>query len=181
MYSRKNIRAYQPMTRYLPAESEERDTPVTPPPDYTGMAFYERKDSTDYPEAVILPAEPAVRSPIREEIEAAEEPSLSESAEASPTPLLMREEPFSANEADKREYSEPPPTAEPLPHPSPDGFREIEGTSGEAPEPPLLTPSWLRSLTLEDMLLFWLILLLLSGEPEDQIYLLLGLLLFTGR
>ena len=170
MYSRKNIRAYQPMTRYLPAESEERDTAVTPPPDYTGMAFYERKDTADYPETVILPAEAVPTTiddlPLPEAI-------ASQAAEEDYIPA------FSEEEALSPDAEQSPEVTEEVPQASPD---KVEGAVEPVGESlPLVTPAWLRSLTLEDMLLFWLILLLLSGEPEDQIYVLLGLLLFTGR
>ena len=172
MYSRKSIRAYQPMTRYLPADIEGDQSKVTPPPDYTGMAFYERSEPADYPETVIPPMEETIEPPL-------EEDSV---PEPMPKPIEEEEIPLEAPEEVSlpMEKASPPPIREqeePLPRPSPDPI----GGVGEVTEPPLLTPAWLRSLTLEDMLLFWLILLLLSGEPEDQIYLLLGLLLLTGR
>lgn len=167
VYSRKNIRAYQPMTRYLPAGSDEGESAVTPPPDYTGMAFYERKDTADYPETVIPQAEtvqvPANELPLQEEL----------------APPAVEEDyvpAFSEEELPSLDAEQSPEKAEEAPRSSPD---PIEGATGESL--PLVTPAWLRSLTLEDLLLFWLILLLLSGEPEDQIYVLLGLLLFTGR
>lgn len=178
MYSRKSIRAYQPMTRYLPAEGEGEQSKVTPPPDYTGMAFYERSEPVDYPETVIEPMEETV-DPVEEIIE----PPVEEISEPEPMrePAIRELSPEFPQEQLPSAENEAPPTSvfaqEQPPRPSPD---PIEGV-GEASLPPLLTPSWLRSLTLEDMLLFWLILLLLSGEPEDQIYLLLGLLLLTGR
>ncbi len=166
MYSRKSIRAYQPVTRYLPAEAEASEEKVTPPPDYTGMAFYDRREAVDYPETVILPTEEEQTltkeedTPLSEELFSLEPPAdepLSFEEEDSPVPNQTEKEPL-------------PPT-----------IPETTEKSAAVNQPPLLTPAWLRSLTLEDMLLFWLILLLLTGEPEDQIYLLLGLLLFAGR
>lgn len=166
MYSRKNIRAYQPMTRYLPAGSDEGESAVTPPPDYTGMAFYERKDTADYPETVIPQTETVQVS--------ANELPLQEGL----APPAVEEDyvpAFSEEELPSPDAEQPPEESAEAPQPSPDAIE------GEGESLPLVTPAWLRSLTLEDLLLFWLILLLLSGEPEDQIYVLLGLLLFTGR
>ena len=175
MYSRKNIRAYQPMTRYLPNESDGGEATVTPPPDYTGMAFFERTDPVDYPETVIPSTEAPLQVP-------AEEFSMPLQEEIPPPETDGEQAPFYVSQEEEHPSpdGELPPEgmsqqAETLPRPSPDGI----GGAGEGQ--PLVTPAWLRSLTLEDMLLFWLILLLLSGEPEDQIYVLLGLLLFTGR
>lgn len=50
-------------------------------------------------------------------------------------------------------------------------------------EPTTDAPSlnWLREMKIEDMLMLWLLMQLLSGESRDEIYLLLGLLLFSGR
>lgn len=158
MYSRKSIRAYQPMTRYLPSETEETDVKLTPPPDYTGVAFYSRQEA-DYPETVI--------SQEGEEVESAAEPALES---LPPRPLDTHPSPVSEDICDSSPTEESPP------------LQESPAAEQESPLlPPLLTPAWLRTLTIEDILLFWLILQLLSGEPEDQIYLLLGLLLFAGR
>lgn len=161
MYSRKSIRAYQPMTRYLPSETDEAEATITPPPDYTGVAFYSRQEA-DYPEARIPPMEEEETDAEASAIEAPQETE----------PPLVPDDPIPPLE---KEEEAPPTDGESiLPEsPAPD--------SPSAPLPPLITPAWLRSLTVEDILLFWLILQLLSGEPEDQIYLLLGLLLFAGR
>ncbi len=63
-----------------------------------------------------------------------------------------------------------------------------EAASITAPQQPDSTASesssslaWLRALKMEDMLLLWLLLLLLSGESQDEIDLLLGLLIFAGH
>ncbi len=48
-----------------------------------------------------------------------------------------------------------------------------------AKEEPLLSAEFLRSLTLEDLMLGWMLLLLLTCREEEQIYLLLGLLLIS--
>ena len=165
MYSRKSIRAYQPMTRYLPSETDEADVNITPPPDYTGMAFYSRQ-AANYP-AVLSPSE-------EEERKVSPAPKGESLATAEPA-LPASEPPAPSNE----EWENPPAEEEePL---QADPVAETPPESASTALPPLITPAWLRSLTVEDILLFWMILQLLSGEPEDQIYLLLGLLLFAGR
>lgn len=154
MYSRKYIRSQSqpPFPR-----TEGR---VALPPDYTGTAFIPERSvrPEDFPETVIEPiAEKAIPAehPLPWEEETAEEvPAKSD--EETPAPLA--------------EEAEGPPSIE-------------EAESEPSPQPPLsplLTTEFLRSLTLEDLLLCWLLLMLLSCRQEDQIYLLLGLLLL-GR
>lgn len=183
MYSRKSIRSYQPMTRYLPTGQEDTAKEITPPPDYMGIAFSDRREREDFPETII----PALSKTEEESAPSVEEDlPLSDDPNADP----VEADSMSAQSEEERDCPAEPNT-EHLPTPALPEESEsaaIEQSNAaeslESPkeaEPPLITPAWLRSLTLEDMLLFWLILLLLSGEPEDQIYLLLGLLLFTGR
>ena len=51
--------------------------------------------------------------------------------------------------------------------------------NGRASDSPLLTAELLRSLTLEDLMLYWILLMLLTCKEEEQVYLLLGLLLIN--
>ena len=74
--------------------------------------------------------------------------------------------------AETGEASQAETTAPPL---APTNAPSEESPPGDAL--PLLTADLLRSLTLEDLMLLWILLMLLTGNQEDQIYLLLGLLL----
>jgi hypothetical protein len=181
MYSRKYIRS--------PVAATERGMPVISntaapsprgeeggvylPPDYTGMAFSGNgrgsplQKNDEYPETLI--------PPLTEESMPMQEESLAMTAEedsVEPEALESAEEPIVTREDDtappSREVDQAlPPTEEPV---SP----QIPTV---APTSPLLTPELLRSLTLEDLLLFWMLLLLTTANPDDQLYLLLGLLL----
>lgn len=247
MYSRKSVRSYQPMTRYLPSGAEDTEREVTPPPDYMGIAFSTGRERANFPEAVISEASiPMEQETAEDAIGNREEAPLyfsdaplptasseSHRADEDARTAFSGEEPYPSEELLSRDAAHPGEESLPLSprqadapispgtpalshtpvlssspaipnqSDSPDGtvppilpngtVDTTDATDANADTPntpempesdsaePLFTPAWLRSLTLEDMLLFWLILLLLSGEPEDQIYLLLGLLLFAGR
>lgn len=201
MYSRKYIRSpavASSIQRILPTtgggelssppKAEERS--VTLPPDYNGMAFSGSgkgsvlQDPGDYPETLIPPL--------------AEEGSVTDAHVADGQTETV--EPVSARAAEAVPITEgdlspaepavTPEMAEPSVEPVTDEWREAVQESLQsaqsaqsAPSPqsaaiPLLTPELLRSLTLEDLLLFWMLLMLTVSNQEDQIYLLLGLLLF---
>lgn len=165
MYSRKTVRATpSPMTTSL-APNAPRES-VALPPDYTGIAFPTGENSLsgivrDYPETAIpLPA------PDPDRIEADIDASCADPT-ADFEAIEEAEEP-----ADRKASGELAPK-EDLP------FSEEPPSPAKEPDLPLINDRLLRSLTLEDVMLLWMLLLLLSSEREDQIYLLLGLLLFS--
>ena len=129
------------------------------PPDYTGTAFLPERGvrPEDFPETVIEPVlEKAIPTespllPTEVEAEAEAEALPDKSEEESSAPTEESEPPVLSTESD-----------------------------GEPTVAPLLSAEFLRSLTLEDLMLYWLLFMLLSCRQEDQIYLLLGLLLL-GR
>lgn len=180
-----------------PPKAEERS--VTLPPDYNGMAFSGSgkgsvlQDPGDYPETLIPPLaeEGSVTdAPVADGQTETVEPVSARAAEAVP---------ITEGDLSPAEPAVTPEMAEPSVEPVTDEWREavqesLQSAQSEpslqsaqfaqsAPSPqsaaiPLLTPELLRSLTLEDLLLFWMLLMLTVSNQEDQIYLLLGLLLF---
>lgn len=193
MYSRRTIRttgAALPYTERIPStvaplsvttiapRIEERS--VALPPDYTGMAFSDAGNRSalqnpgDFPETMIPPTkEDAIlptASPSETAIEEHFDAPLPETADMlsvpepeMPAPVEMAETPNPVSE------TEPESTHEPS---------QAESPSAAIRQTPILTAEFLRSLTLEDLLLFWMLLMLIVSSQEDQIYLLLGLLLF---
>lgn len=193
MYSRRTIRtagAALPYAERIPSTATSLSVATPPPrieersvalpPDYTGMAFSEAGNRSalqnpgDFPETMIPPVEedadlpPA--SPSDTAIEERFEDPLPEIADMPsapepevPTPDEIAEMPDPAHEP------EPAPIGEPA---------KAESPSATVSQTPVLTAEFLRSLTLEDLLLFWMLLMLMVSSQEDQIYLLLGLLLF---
>ena len=202
MYSRKYVRSsgvLSPVER-IGSTAGEGAYPSTPtiqtaersiplPPDYTGTAFSsgEKGSSlqspTDYPETRISPFAQEANAP--EEEHPAPLPSIEdEAAELTSSPTVA--------ELIPDEESHPPLTAEysmedtldsaPVQGTEPPTIplREAAESADQASaSPPLLTADLLRSLTLEDLLLIWMLLLLMVSNQEEQIYLLLGLLLFN--
>lgn len=189
MYSRKYIRS----SLSAPSAIGRNERGIPLPPNYTGTVFSQDRRQ-DFPEAFI-PERPA---PI-------EGFTVGEAAEptAEPIALPLAEEGFAsapvereqssvsdeedaASQADcvcAPEWEEPAPFADEAPPTSEEDAEASPELREPAPaeqqsEPPLLTLNLLRSLTLEDLLLFWMLLMLLTCSQEDQIYLLLGLLLF---
>lgn len=181
MYSRKYIRSGS--SSALP-RTEGR---VTLPPDYTGTAFIPDRSvrPEDFPETVIpaVPERPAAEPPslpLREDRAAAEQQSertlaIDEAATKEPPIMEVVEEDSEdpAAEADRTATD----TAQDVAPTQP--FSQMPPTDSTAEESPLLTAEFLRSMTLEDLLLCWLLLMLLTCRQEDQIYLLLGLLLLS--
>lgn len=174
MYCRKNIRTTpSPVTTSL-SRTEPRDS-VTPPPDYTGIAFPTGERSLqgivrDYPETAILSSESLAVNGSSAEESADPAPLGAEGDEACPSePILLP-----PTEDSEEAFSDP---AESDPAPP----AEENSPKEEPPAAPLINAELLRSLTLEDLMLLWMLLLLLCSEREDQIYLLLGLLLFSER
>ncbi|MBO5778866.1 MAG: hypothetical protein J6R82_04790 [Clostridia bacterium] len=180
MYSRKYIRSPVAMAeRGMPVISNTvtpsprgEEAGVYLPPDYKGMAFSGNgrgsplQKNDEYPETKIPPPEEA-STPWQEDSLAitVEEESLEPTA-SEPEECSAPEEPETVSQSKEAEQVLPP-AEEPMSPPTP----------ATAPTPPLLTPELLRSLTLEDLLLFWMLLLLTTANPDDQLYLLLGLLL----
>lgn len=201
MYSRKYIRSpavASSIQRILPTtgggelssppKAEERS--VTLPPDYNGMAFSGSgkgsalQDPGDYPETLI--------PPLAEEIAVTDAP-IADGQTETVGPISARTAeavPIAEGDLPPAEPAVTPEMAEPSLEPVTDKWREAaqESLQSAQSEPslqsaqsaaiPLLTPELLRSLTLEDLLLFWMLLMLTVSNQEDQIYLLLGLLLF---
>lgn len=177
MYSRKYIGTALPDTshhvlsaRGAALAKNGRETSL--PPDYTGTAFADpdlprQKHRQDFPETVIPMRQP----------ELPDEPIPPEKPdETELPPPVLAEEPLLESPCDEELPSpdpEPAPQSPPPPMPSEEGERMEEA-------PPLVTAEWLRSLTLEDLMLYWMLLMLLTCSREDQIYLLLGILLL-GR
>lgn len=146
------------------------------PPDYTGTAFTRERTvrREDLPEAVI-PAQAEPMADLSDEAEKIDPEAVSEvpddpvpwedtvSVDPAPTPeeaefcTDVNDTPLIEASADIPPTDFPPPSA----------------------ETPLLSASLLRSLTLEDLLLYWILLMLLTCDQEDQVYLLLGLLLLN--
>lgn len=192
MYSRKYIRspvtvtppaATIPSGGGAPLRADERE--VALPPDYTGMAFSDTRQGgalqnrRDYPETLIAPP-PAEADPAEDErdlpnpqetLPAALEHSSSLDDEDGLPPPSYEEERIAPAKAEVAEAENEPSAAE---------TRQPAMQESAPPQEilPLLTPELLRSLTLEDLLLFWMLLMLAVSSQEDQIYLLLGLLLF---
>lgn len=165
-----------------PPKTEERS--VTLPPDYTGMAFSGSgkgsalQDPGDYPETLI--------PPLAEEIAVTDAP-IADGQTETVGPISARTAeavPIAEGDLPPAEPAVTPEMAEPSLEPVTDKWREAaqeslqSEPSPQSAEIPLLTPELLRSLTLEDLLLFWMLLMLTVSNQEDQIYLLLGLLLF---
>ncbi|MBQ7355192.1 MAG: hypothetical protein IJW62_06720 [Clostridia bacterium] len=175
MYSRKYIRAALPEAArreyYSSAPlSGKGGREPSPPPDYTGTVFADpdalrQRNRQDFPEAVIPPRE--------------EEPA-DEQESQSALPLFSEEAPMPLS-------TEEPPLSEPAPIPASEAPPEEESLADlpseqVSPPPsgePLLSLDLLRSLTLEDLMLYWMLLMLLTCSQEDQVYLLLGLLLLN--
>ncbi len=175
MYSRKYIRSSAPVAAVLPRGGRE----VAPPPDYTGIAFADQKDRQDFPETLIperpVPTESGSNEPTEEPIEQ----MLPPTEEALPSVSAKDEREYVAD-ADQTVDEAAPVSVEETAPPLPNDPEPQTTPSDQAREvPPLLTAELLRSLTLEDLLLYWMLLTLLLSDQEDQIYLLLGLLLFS--
>lgn len=186
MYSRKYIR---PVVSASTARSER----PTPPPDYAGITFRTSDERTlqDFPETVI-PAAEADSPPIPSRSaamppEAAYMRSDGENteltADAPPyEPLDFADAPYD-DEAETEDANSAPPEmpdapADESPNESePITAPPLSDALGDA-ESPL---QWLRELKMEDFLLLWMLLMLLYGESNDEIDLLLGLLLFAGH
>lgn len=193
MYSRRTIRtagAASPYSERIPTtvaplsvtttapRIEERS--VALPPDYTGMAFSGTgsrstlQNQEDFPETMIPPVEEdavlSPASPLETAIEEHFEDPLPETADQ---PFASESEVQASDEiAEMPELgtqNEPESISEPT---------KAEPPSATVLQTPILTAEFLRSLTLEDLLLFWMLLMLMVSSQEDQIYLLLGLLLF---
>lgn len=169
-----------------PPKAEERS--VTLPPDYTGMAFSGSGKSSalqnpgDYPETLIPPLEEAVSvadADVPDRQTEAVEPLSTETVEAISFDEadLPPAEPTISPEMAKESVADDGETAQ---ESRQDHLQSTQSTQSTQPAAiPLLTPELLRSLTLEDLLLFWMLLMLTVSSQEDQIYLLLGLLLFN--
>lgn len=180
MYSRKYIRSALPEAvrrEYYPSAplSGKSGREPSPPPDYTGTVFADpdalrQRNRQDFPEAVIPPRE---EEPADEQATQSALPLLSEDA---PMPLST-DEPLQTEPAPVLIHEAPPPEAEPSEEilTDPPSEQASPPPSGE----PLLSLDLLRSLTLEDVMLYWMLLMLLTCSQEDQIYLLLGLLLLN--
>lgn len=175
MYSRKYIRSSTPVATVLPRGGRE----VAPPPDYTGIAFADQKDRQDFPETLI-PERPVFTESASDEPSAeAIEKTIPSTEEALPSASAEDEREYAAD-ADRTVDEADPFSVEETALPPPNDPEPQTTPSDQAQEaPPLLTAELLRSLTLEDLLLYWMLLTLLLSDQEDQIYLLLGLLLFS--
>jgi hypothetical protein len=193
MYSRRTIRtagAALPYSERIPTtvaplsvtttapRIEERS--VALPPDYTGMAFSGTgsrstlQNQEDFPETIIPPVEEdAVLSPASPSETAIEEHFEDPLPEIADLPFASESEVQTPAEMAEA----PDPVSEPEPASMGDPA-EAEPPSAAVLQTPILTAEFLRSLTLEDLLLFWMLLMLMVSSQEDQIYLLLGLLLF---
>ena len=186
MYSRKYIRSpvgISPAERNtsisggitLPSAMRTEERSLSLPPDYTGMAF-SLQNREDYPETQIPPlheeiaAEQEDSTPLPVEEERTE-PHLSKQ----PSPIEPEKSPPAEEEVAPLEEEAPAPSSVEADRPAKEEAGPIEPPT---PALPLLTSELLRSLTLEDLLLFWMLLMLTTSSQEDQIYLLLGLLLF---
>lgn len=190
MYSRKYIRPT------LSASSERSERP-NPPPDYRGVAFRTSDARTvqDFPETVIATADEVsektaylssdtatdrLSESVYSESERISDDLTLESPQADTTEVfLSEEEPYPESES----LSEPEANGEAEPSPPSEENNEASPT-----EPPTSVESesasplkWLRELKMEDFLLLWMLLMLLYGESNEEIDLLLGLLLFAGR
>lgn len=184
MYSRKYIRSALPESsrrELYPAATihGKNGREPSPPPDYTGTAFADpdalrQRNRQDFPEAVIPPRE-------------ATPEEAPDGWDSSPSPEEVLPLPLS-------EETERSPEAEELSVPRADGAAPFDEAvrepiiaettptkqQGQTPEEaPLLSLGLLRSLTLEDLMLYWMLLMLLTCSQEDQVYLLLGLLLLN--
>lgn len=179
-----------------PSRVEERS--VNLPPDYTGMAFSGSGKSSslqnpgDYPETQITPFQGEGPSFQDEHLESLteeillpvpedEEPSLPIPPDGMPMLPTEPQEDGGMTEPLAEDLppvkTAPPPTS-PRQEVSPSDMPTHTAPTSPAQAVPLLTSELLRSLTLEDLLLFWMLLMLTVSSQEDQIYLLLGLLLF---
>lgn len=194
MYSRKYIRPAM-------AAGSARSERSVLPPDYAGIAFRASDDRTpqDFPETVI-PADqaalaPSIDPPSEERDLPAEEdlPAADDGMAFADSPVTEEDRPTflspdlsSEDKADEPIAFETPAffnaeerPAEPRDQPAdselPTSPSDGEAGSGRTPL------EWLRALKMEDLLLMWMLLMLLYGEPSEEIDLLLGLLLFAGR
>lgn len=163
MYSRKNIRPVMPLSGAL----TER---VSPPPDYAGVAFIasDERALQDFPETVIEPLgnDPEPSELIQEETVCLPSEPVPDREDAPEAPADDAEDCSEAGE----ETSVPPMQS------------ETGETGGKTDITPSASPiEWLKAMKIEDLLLIWMLLMLLYGESRDEIELLLGLLLFTGR
>ncbi len=181
MYSRKYIRPALPGQRAPVGGGEESRLP---PPDYRGMAFPGEGATLarDYPETKIPPKEtaPFSEEPLVEEaripdqgeegVAEVEEPVWPPVHEVSAPPITAEDahdpaaEESAPDTAPRLTREEPSPPSPPL---------------SEEAMPPLITADLLRSVTLDDLMLGWMLLMLLTCKEEEQIYLLLGLLLLS--
>ena len=161
-------------------QSEKRSVPL--PPDYTGMAF-SLQNREDYPETVIEHSAKK-RSSDPKEAQASllmEDTPPGDSMQSNLPDTSSQENAFPLQEKDTPSLpiqSEQTPNDHPEEQASPDVAKEQSGNLPLEPLPSILTPEFLRSLTLEDLLLIWMLLMLTVSSQDDQVYLLLGLLLF---
>ena len=193
MYSRRTIRtagAALPYAERIPSTVAPLSvTPTAPhieersvalPPDYTGMAFSDAGNRSalqnpgDFPETMIPPVEEdAVLPPALSSETAIEEPIEDPLPEITDPPSAPEPEMPSPNELTEAPHPVSETESAPIGEPA-----KAESPSVTVSQTPILTAEFLRSLTLEDLLLFWMLLMLIVSSQEDQIYLLLGLLLF---
>lgn len=203
MYSRKYIR---PAMAAGGAPSER----LSPPPDYAGVAFRnaDARNRQDFPETVIPAVGAGSGVDAAEPIGLPSEPSCLQSNDTEGTNEAFAakesEEGMSDGFVEEGIPIPPEPIEAPqvmpdLPDQPPDdnwggvaqdapSSQQSEGASappstmeegeGNAASSPI---DWLRELKMEDFLLLWLLLMLLYGQSNEEIDLLLGLLLFAGR
>lgn len=185
----------------LPSGPPDR---IAPPPDYAGVAFRESdtRPNRDFPETFIPQAgheAPSEKKADNEQVYLQSEPDNTppESFESEslfdlpPVSESFESASDDAMDASGRSDTETIHPSSELSSPeNEEGETVFLASEQEAPSSPpssegetsdpsaLLT--WLRELKMEDLLLFWLIVMLLYGETRDEINLLLGLLLFAN-
>lgn len=149
------------------------------PPDYTGTAFSPectvRRE--DLPE-VVIPALTEAVADLSDETEKLSREAMLEEADEQraseeDVPFVPAQAPEAESEADADEIPLEVSSADVSP------VNDAPSTAEDDSDAPLLSLSLLRSLTLEDLLLYWILLMLLTCDQEDQVYLLLGLLLIN--
>lgn len=179
---------------------------LSPPPDYAGVAFRsaDARNLQDFPETVIpavgagngddanraidLPPEPIYLQ--SDGAEGINEAFAAEQSEEGMTDGFAEAEALIPTEAieasqERRESPEDNGGAAAQAASSSeqsDGSSAFASTTEEGDEDAASSPiDWLRELKMEDFLLLWLLLMLLYGQSNEEIDLLLGLLLFAGR